>query len=286
MLDKEKKYLMKLKRCNSRILNSNTRFTQPNRVNLHWWSTENQDHVENVGDYLSVVVCNYMLKKKGLSFDDAVKYTKHLYGIGSIIQGGAQNATIWGSGLKQGNEDIGFIFRHTRKLDIRLVRGPRTREALINNGFKCPEKYGDPALIMPLIYNPSIKKSRDYLVILHHESKLQYENSITPLYRDYREFIDAIISSKLVISSSLHGVILAEAYGIPAILLDDDAVSNKFKYEDYYYSTGRFELGTVASVEEALEAPVPNLPDLTGLQKNIISSFPYDLWNAEGRKKC
>lgn len=285
MLDKEKKYLMKLKRCNSRILNSNTRFTQHNKVNLHWWSTESQDHVENVGDYLSVVVCNYMLQKRGLSFDDVVKKTKHLYGIGSIIQGGAQNATIWGSGLKQGNEDIGFIFRHTRKLDIRLVRGPRTRGALIKNGFRCPENYGDPALIMPLIYNPSLKKSRDYLVILHHESKLQYENSITPLYSNYREFIDAIVSSNLVISSSLHGIILAEAYGIPAILLDDDAVSNKFKYEDYYYSTERFQFKKVGSVEDALKATVPDLPDLTVLQQNIISSFPYDLWNTEGRKK-
>lgn len=162
MLDKEKKYLIKLKKCNSRILNSNTRFTQHNKVNLHWWSTENENHIENVGDYLSVVVCNYMLQKKGLSFDDTVEKTKHFYGIGSIIQGGAQNATIWGSGLKQGDEDIGFFFRHTRKLDIRLVRGPRTRETLIKNGFECPEKYGDPRCSLNMRDNLPYRQIRKF----------------------------------------------------------------------------------------------------------------------------
>lgn len=281
MLDKEKNYLMKLKKCNARILNSNTRKTQPNKVNLHWWSTENKDHMENIGDYLSVVVCNYMLQKKGLSFNTTVDKTKHLYGIGSIIQGGAQNATIWGSGLKCGVDDMGFVFKHTRKLDIRLVRGPRTREALIESGFKCPEKYGDPAIIMPLIYKPVIEKNKDFLIILHHESKLKYENSITPLFDDYKRFIDEIASSKLVISSSLHGIILAEAYGIPAIFLNDDAIKNKFKYEDYYFSTGRYQMPSVNSLEEAWNLEPPQLPDLALLQKNINSSFPYDLWGCK-----
>ena len=290
MWDNEKKYLAKLKNCNDRILNSNARKTSPNKVNLHWWSTENKYHVENVGDYLSVVVCNYMLEKKGLSFDTPVEKTKHLYAIGSIIQGGAQNATIWGSGLKCGVDDIGFIFKHTRKLDVRLVRGPRTREALIQSGFVCPEKYGDPAMLMPLIYQPIVKKDKDYLVILHHESKLKYDNSITPLSDNYKSFIDEIVSSKFVISSSLHGIILAEAYGVPAVLLNDDAVKNKFKYEDYYFSTGRYQLPYVNSVEDALNIKRPQLPDLTLMQKNIVSTFPYDLWQmrekGEHNDKC
>ena len=35
-----------------------------------------------------------------------------------------------------------------------------------------------------------------------------------------RQAIDEIYNSKLIISSTLHGIILAEAYGIPAIMLD------------------------------------------------------------------
>lgn len=278
MFAEEKKYFQKMCNRNKHILNSRTRDIRNNRVNLHWWSREDRQHVENVGDYLSVVVCEYMLAQKGLSFDTPVSTTKHLYGIGSIIQGGAQNATIWGSGLKNGVEDIGFLFKHTRKLDIRLVRGPRTREALMRQGFRCPEKYGDPALIMPLIYAPEGGKTGEPLVVLHHASQIQCENSITPLYTDYKEFINRIASSSLVISSSLHGIILAEAYDVPAVLLDDDAVKNKFKYEDYYYSTGRHEFPMVRSVEEGMRVSPPSIPDLKKIRQDIISTFPYDLW--------
>ena len=56
-----------------------------------------------------------------------------------------------------------------------------------------------------------------------------------------------ILDSSFVISSSLHGIIISEAYGIPArIIRPDDFFADKFwqyeplfKYEDYYYGTGR-----------------------------------------------
>lgn len=275
-ISEEKKYYKKMKNADGRILNSNTRYTQNNRVNLHWWSTEEKD--ENVGDYLSTIVCEYLLTQKGLSFDSEIARTKHLYAVGSIIQGGAQNAVIWGSGLKHGYEDIGFLFRKTRKLDVRLVRGPRTREVLIKNGYRCPEVYGDPAIIMPLIYKPEIENKRDILVILHHESQIKYDGSITPLTNDYKKFIDRICSSSLVISSSLHGIILAESYGIPAILLRDKCTDYMLKYEDYYYSTGRYEFPIAKSIEEAKNMTPVQCPDLSGLVKNIIGTFPYDLW--------
>ena len=44
---------------------------------------------------------------------------------------------------------------------------------------------------------------------------------------DYRKFITEICQSKLIISSSLHGIILAESYGIPAIFLNE-GVEKKF----------------------------------------------------------
>ena len=278
MLESEKKYFHKMKHKNEKILNSKNRHAIKNKVNLHWWSMESEKGLENVGDYLSTVVCNYMLQKKGLSFDTQTKQTYHLYGIGSIIQGGAQNATIWGSGLKHGIDDIGYLFKYTRKLDVRLVRGPKTAEALRKKGFKCPDKFGDPAILMPLIYSPNKMEKKDKLVILHHESKLQYEGSITPVYSDYKKFIDEIYNSELVISSSLHGIILAEVYGVPAILLKDEAVDDMFKYQDYYYSTGRNVFPIAESIEEAKEMTPAPIPDFEDIMKNIVDTFPYDLW--------
>lgn len=277
-------YLRKFYRRNSKVLNCISRNIEKNKVNIHWWSTQMPNGLENIGDYLSIVVCEYLLNKKGLSLDTKIEGNKHLYTIGSIIQGGAQNATIWGSGIKNGVNDLSILSRKIRKLDIRLVRGPETRKVLIESGYTCPELYGDPAILMPLIYKPKITEKKEYIVVLHHATTRKIENSITPLSNDYKGFIDNLANSKLVISSSLHGIILAETYGVPAILLTDKVTDNLFKYNDYYFSTTRTKYPIVNSIEQALNTKPAALPDFTEIRKNIIDTFPYDLWET-GRKR-
>lgn len=277
-LNNEILYLRKLYKRNDKILNCLARKTTKNCVNVHWWSMRKENGDENVGDYLSIVITEFMLKKRGLSIDTKIKDTKHLYTVGSIIQGGAQNAVIWGSGLKHGKDDFGTLAKLTRKLDVRLVRGPETRKGLIESGYKCPELYGDPAILMPLIYQPNETEKKEYLVVLHHATIRNIPNSITPITNNYKDFIDKIYNTKLVISSSLHGIILAETYGVPAILLTDKETDNMFKYNDYYYSTGRKNYPVAKSIEEALAMPIPDVPDLTSIRNDIMSAFPYDLW--------
>ena len=62
------------------------------------------------------------------------------------------------------------------------------------------------------------------------------------------------------------------------ILWDKLEGEDRFKYDDYYLSTGRREYPVCKSVEEGLAMPVPEVPDLTQLQNNLIESFPVDLW--------
>lgn len=265
--------------------------TQRNRVNLHWaplceqkpgglnWKINSAK--QNLGDYLALPIYEYMLKRNGLDKNKRVKKTTHLYTVGSLILLGHQDAVIWGSGILQQEPD-GFQWKRNRyrKLDIRCVRGPETKRRLEENGYdvsKCV--FGDPGLLMPLIYQPQQQKTREYSVILHMSVKETAENQIDILTDDWKKTIDEICSSKLVISSSLHGIILAEAYGIPAILLDKTEFPDHFKYNDYYYSTGRREYPVCKTVEEALELPIPAVPDLSGLQKSLLESFPVDLWD-------
>lgn len=79
-----------------------------------------------------------------------------------------------------------------------------------------------------------------------------------------------------ILSSSLHGIILAETYGIPAIMLKSPL--DTFKFRDYYYSTGRFDFPIANTVEEALKMEPPALPNLDNLRQGLIDSFPYDIW--------
>ena len=200
----------------------------------------------------------------------------HFYAIGSIIDGGYQDATVWGSGLLRGKNK--YWWSNLRKLDIRAVRGPLTRQALLSNGFTCPEVYGDPAILLPMFYQPSdMTKRYAYRVVPHMVYGTEYPNVLTPHTDDWKGFIDGIVQSELVISSSLHGIILAEAYGIPTILLNDHNM-NLFKYRDYYTSTGRETFPVAASVEEALSLVPSPPPDFTSLRKGLLDSFPIDLW--------
>ena len=271
---------------NNIILNDFTRKTIKNSVNLHWWSPLNtnkdgQEKNENLGDYLAVLIFGYLLDMHRI--DKNVCYgKKHLYTVGSIIFMGLQNAVIWGSGLLYEDKlptlvtDERFS-RFKIKLDIRAVRGPKTREVLLRYGYDCPEVYGDPAILMPLIYNPVCEKFYEYTVI-HHMSSKSADEGVSILTTDYKAFIDRIVQSKLVISGSLHGIILAEAYGVPAILLKDRTNLDMFKYMDYYYGTGRKDFPVAETISEALTMKKLQPPDFSNMQRQLLNAFPTDLW--------
>lgn len=255
------------------ILLDESRTAQDRCVNLHWWKFSAE--AQNIGDMLSPVVVEYMIRQ--LDLPDAAPCKRHLMAIGSLVDTSYQDATIWGSGVLNGAKK--WWWKNFRKLDVRCVRGPETRKVLIANGYACPEVFGDPAILMPLIYpaNASIPKEYEYRVVQHYSYGAHVENALSPITMDWKGFIDEILKSKLIISSSLHGIILAETYGIPAVLLNDHNM-NLFKYKDYYHSTGRTSFPIAASVEEALSMIPAPLPQLSDMRQQIMDCFPYDLW--------
>ena len=241
----------------------------------------------NLGDYLGFVVAEFMLEKKGLTLDTWVPQIKHMNSVGATIFSSYQITTIWGSGVHH-SEGIFLKQLHYypfRRLDIRSVRGPLSREVLLKMGHKCPEVYGDPAILMPFIYQPHVNKTNEILVIAQLRTEMKFKaehpdlNMISMNTNDYRTVIDAIASSRKVISSSLHGLILAEAYGVPAVIFRGLAKNVDFKYHDYYTSTGRYDVHLADTFEEACVMEPQPLPDLKPLQEAVMKTFPYDLWN-------
>lgn len=169
------------------------------------------------------------------------------------------------------------------RLDIRAVRGPKTAAVLRENGFTFDETYGDPAILMPLIYSTKVPKQKGKVVIIPHESRYRdyadrYANVLNTYTRDYKRFIDEIASAEKVISSSLHGIILAESYGTPAFFLNDYPGA-RFKYEDYYASTGREVFPMVDTVEEAERISGEINPVLKEMQAKLLSTFPTDIFH-------
>ncbi|MBR3108778.1 MAG: polysaccharide pyruvyl transferase family protein [Clostridia bacterium] len=256
----------------------------------------------NVGDSLGPVIVKWMLKKRNIDPLKKVKRTKHLMTVGSIIGRGRFDTTVWGSGVLKTVGDISLMRYkqlYHRKIDFRAIRGPYSREYVISHGYSCPEVYGDPAVLMPLIYSPRMKKIYDCSVILHHRTSIldnttnsndeysmkinsdvyqkYHPHFIDPKTEDYKFFIDELLKSKFVISSSLHGIILAESYGIPSVFLNWGVDDQPTKFRDWYASTGR-ETVFCRTLEEAFNTSAPPLPDISILQNNLMNSFPYDLW--------
>jgi pyruvyltransferase len=234
------------------IMNNNREMlTNKEKINVIWWNGKNW------GDALNVVLIQYL---SGLKPFEIIKYTfnpknEPIYtAIGSILDFAIlsndrilKNTIIWGSGFM---EESGRLHRAPRQ--ICAVRGPLTRENIQKSGFDCPEIYGDPALLYPYIYRPPVNKRYKLGIIPHHHEK---ENNLLRIFENYPEIklidiegpintvVDEICSCRYIASSSLHGIIAADAYGVPSvwIKLSDKIRGGGFKFRDYFGSVGRSE---------------------------------------------
>jgi len=250
---------------------------------LYWW--EPKDGEPNVGDYLARVLVGAILRLADREIVDKRNKRKRLFSIGSVLHFARDGETVWGTGV---NGKIQADAHRFRALDVRAVRGPLTREFLVKHGIDCPAVYGDPALLAPRFFPAALVAERfastDFLVVPHL-------NDPPEPYRRYRDrmcsprqfpaaFIRRLLQGRRIVAASLHGVILAEAYGIPAVLLDAGGTEARFKYDDYYAGTGRSDYPVARSVEEALAIEPVELPDVDAIASRLLRAFPFDLWNA------
>ena len=175
--------------------------------------------------------------------------------IGSVLGWGDENTEIWGSGFLQEGEII------PKPKKIYAVRGELTRNELIKQGIKCPKVFGDPVLLLPRFYNPNIEKKYELSIILHHVDKIlkpklkkKYKNvHFIDVQQGIYEFIDEVLTSEKIASSSLHGLICADAYDIPNIWLkaSDKVLGEGFKFLDYFSSVKRSDISPLIINDEA-----------------------------------
>jgi pyruvyltransferase len=231
----------------------------------------------NFGDHLSHIIAAAVARERGMTFDDEISRPRRMLGDGSILHFARNGDTIWGSGV---NGKISLDQIVARQLDVRAVRGPKTADVLRSMGIKVPAVYGDPALLLPRYFGKRFRVApvRDYIFIPNlNDLKThgQLPNLMSPL-RGWNRCVEAICGAKLVIASSLHAIILAEAFGVPARYVRLTETESQFKYDDYAQSTGRRALVPAYSIAEAREMgghePIHFDP------KPLLDAFPYDLW--------
>lgn len=239
----------------------------------------------NVGDELSKVIVNGIAGQEVPTIYNS-KYTRQLTAVGSWLHKANNGDVVWGTGLRNfPGRDPQFNPKFT-SLDVRAVRGPITRDFLLNKNIEVPLVYGDPVLLYPTLFpTPPPVKIFDISLIPHLTHHKNYVNH--PLVKSgqihlidacdhYTNVIDDIRSSKLVLSTSLHGLIMADSYNVPNKWIRNGLNEGHIKFHDYLYSQQRDPSIYHASVENALKSGQEDHGNKINLT-HLLDAFPYDI---------
>jgi pyruvyltransferase len=249
----------------------------PSRVELVYWSPLGRG--TNFGDRLSPVVVGELLADRGYSLTCQAERPRRLLAIGSILHFARDGDVIWGTGL---NGKIDSSEHRFETVDVRAVRGPLTAEFLAQRGVDVPEVYGDPALLLPHLFagclHASKRRAHVFMPHLHDLAHTAGWPDVISPRLPWSRCLLSILDARFVMASSLHGLVVAEAFGIPARYVRLSDAEDLFKYQDYVLGTGRPKLEYARCREEAIE--MGGMAPPTFDERALLRAFPFDLWTA------
>lgn len=189
----------------------------------------------NYGDQLTPA----LLELAGIPWRWAPPAEAELFAVGSIVSKipGGFTGTVWGTGTIHAK-----VRRDLSRARVLGVRGTYTRAAC---GLPAGTPLGDPGVLAPEVaaaYRPPAGASRPEggtVLVPHYVDRTLAERwpgaevvSITT--SPPGRFVWAIARASRVITSSLHGLIAADALGIPHVLEPHEAViGGLWKFRDY-----------------------------------------------------
>lgn len=253
--------------------------------NLFWSAYEPRNFGDWMGPYLFQKMCGREPRLRKPSTRSA---QTTCVAVGSIMRHvQAPNAVIWGAGIISREDTFVQPYR------ICAVRGPLTRDRVIELGYDCPAVYGDPAILLPAVYRPALGTRLDEVGLVPHfihyeEAKRLYASHPSLRVVDATQPVEAVIDDicrcRRIVSSSLHGLIVAHAYGVPAARgdmtadLDGDGV----KFLDYFASGGVTDpgppldlRGVPGPTEMARFVDEAPQPDLAPLLVPLLRACPF-----------
>jgi hypothetical protein len=229
------------------------------KVPLAWAGSTTKMNYLNFGDALSPVMVSLC---SGLDVERIPsKSNRPRIGAVGTIGHGFEGGEVWfwGTGCSRyrnptapSKDRVLYEVPADTDIHIAATRGPIS-EKLLSGGVGGPGIYGDPVWLLPRFYRPCIEKRWELGVILHLSelTDRNFEPRFDPRYKRYevpsdlvddirlistvtpihisalKNKLDEILSCKRIVSTSLHGMVIAESYGIPCL----------------YFATARDEIG-------------------------------------------
>jgi len=261
-------------------------------IKLYWCrgKGEKDSSQRNFGDYLSPQLVAHLA-------DRPVRYAPikkaDLIAIGSIM-GRLQKRRrllfpsrihVWGTGC--GSGDIRYPGHH----HYHAVRG---RLSLANLNVANPETIavGDPGLLADQLlekrpsskthqigFIPHYKNRQDPRLLERLENNPQYR--LISVYSSIEAILNQVSQCDFILSSSLHGLIIADSLGIPNQWLKlDVSVGSDFKFRDYY-SLYSDIAATALTLDDFPQWDLANSmdnwqrPGIEQIKQGLIDSFPF-----------
>ena len=254
-----------------------------NLIHVHWSRIG-----KNFGDCLSPII----LKHYGFTPVFCTNHNKSdVVVAGTLLQWLERDYAgyVVGAGADEGVYDFG-------KAKVLAVRGALTRA---NLKVDTAPVMGDPGLLMPLIYNGAREKKWEVGIVPHFVdfnhpfigkmmAKYNGKCKRIDVLRDPKAVIDDITACRYILSSSLHGLIVADAYGIPnaRIVIRETMPTSRYDYKfNDYYSIFQYEHTPVEITDETEMESLVSKCELQNRQKVQRKIAELDALFAEFRKR-
>jgi pyruvyltransferase len=191
-------------------------------MKISYWNTKN-----NFGDCITPVLLErlFNIKSEWCEPDET-----EFIGSGSLLETFSKGykGYVWGTGKMFEESEIDLS-----KAKVLALRGYLTKAKT-----KCDcEVFGDPGLLCKLIAPKKVKKTNEVGIIPHWNDKdlVNCDGEILiNITDDIDKIIKQVASCKKIISSSLHGIILADALNIPRQWWPSEMnPGGAFKFNDY-----------------------------------------------------
>lgn len=251
-------------------------------LRLHWSRSK-----PNFGDALSPLICEHL-------YGGPIIYAKinrcDLVAQGSLLQRKREGVLtrhicVWGTGF------IEAATPAPSKHQYFAVRGCETRRCIRNIDPDVP--LGDPGLLVHLLRKPTAgPKTHRIGLICHYKDK--GNPVVDRLCERFKEIVEIdvfapvdhilaqIATCEVIFSSAMHGLIAADALGVPNawIKLSDQVKGGAFKFRDYYSVFG-LEAHPQTLDDSLIAHRYRDIVDtyhragLEELQVRLMKSFPF-----------
>ncbi len=220
------------------------------------------DGTPNVGDLVSVYLVERISGQP--VYRVASNALPHLSAVGSTLGSVSPMTHIWGSGSIDG----AFPRRGIAPAKVHALRGRRSQDVVeAATGQPLNVALGDPAILMPDFHDRAVPVVHEIGIIPHFS---EYEAvkellgagldgaKLIDVRQEPEAFIEDLRACRAVMSSSLHGLILADAYEVPNTWFSasGNLLGGRWKFDDYYSVTDAADRAPVSidSAEALAEA--------------------------------